>query len=49
MSAEKDLTYYLAHPDEMPEDPKEIERLSREHMQKELGKISGGVKIPGIM
>lgn len=23
--------------------------LSREHMQKELGKISGGIKLPGLM
>ena len=23
--------------------------LSREHMQKELGKVSGGIKIPGMM
>jgi len=32
----KDLTYYLAHPDEMPEDPKEIERLSRDHISAAL-------------
>lgn len=31
--SDKDLNYYLAHPDEMPEDPKEIERLTRNHMQ----------------
>ena len=29
---QKDLKYLLEHPDEMPEDPKEIERLANEHM-----------------
>lgn len=34
MSADKkDLKYFLDHPDEMPEDPKELERLTNEHMQ----------------
>lgn len=28
----RNLAYYLAHPDEMPEDPKEIERLTMQHM-----------------
>lgn len=37
MSAEKkDLSYYLAHPDEMPEDPKELERLTNEHVTQSL-------------
>jgi hypothetical protein len=32
MSAARNLKYYLDHPDEMPEDPKEIEALTRAHM-----------------
>ena len=28
----KDLNYYLKNPDEMPTDPKEIERIANEHM-----------------
>lgn len=37
MSEEKkDLTYFLAHPDEMPEDPKELERLTQAHMQQAM-------------
>jgi hypothetical protein len=33
-AAEKDLKYYLDNPDEMPTDPKEIERLANEQMAK---------------
>lgn len=37
MSAtQKDLAYYLSHTDEMPTDPKEIERLANEHMDAAL-------------
>lgn len=32
-AAQKDLNYYLAHPDDMPTDPKEIERLANAHME----------------
>ena len=32
----KDLSYYLQHTDEMPTDPKEIERLANEHMSAAL-------------
>jgi hypothetical protein len=31
-AAQKDLNYYLTHADEMPTDPKEIERLANAHM-----------------
>ena len=36
MSDKKDLSYYLAHPDEIPTDPKVIEKLANEHMQAAL-------------
>lgn len=29
----KDLQYYLSHPDEMPDDPAELERLANEHRE----------------
>ena len=32
-ATQKDLKYYLENPDDMPTDPKEIERLANEHMQ----------------
>ena len=32
----KDLNYYLEHTDEMPTDPKEIEKLANEHMSQAL-------------
>ena len=35
-AAAKDLNYYLSHTDEMPTDPKEIERLANEHMEAAL-------------
>lgn len=36
MADTKDLKYYLAHPDEMPEDPKELERLANEQIAQAL-------------
>jgi len=35
-AAAKDLKYYLEHTDEMPTDPKEIERLANAHMEASL-------------
>lgn len=34
--AKKDMAYYLAHPDEMPTDPAEIEKLANEHIEAAL-------------
>ncbi len=53
----KDLTYYLEHTDEMPTDPKEIERLTNAHMdaaleagteQMDVDKIVGKADVPGV-
>lgn len=53
----KDLSYYLEHTDEMPTDPKEIERLANAHIetaleagteQMDVDKIVGKADVPGV-
>jgi hypothetical protein len=45
MADTKDLKYYLAHPDEMPEDPKELERLANEQIAQALESGKEQVKV----
>lgn len=47
--SKKDLAYYLEHTDEMPTDPAEIERLTREAMDQTNGQASEDLTIDRIV
>lgn len=48
-TATKNLKYYLANPDEMPTDPKELEKLANEHMDAAMESGTEQINVDNIV